>query len=728
MSQHRSIPLNIEDKNERFVVRRCLIYLERLLCAYPMVDKEFVDILDWSLKEDMEQVIAYVTARIKDNKKVEFEEALLKCQGEKDEYSDIIIWFFRRSPQNVKSGFINFIVKLLNRRIEGLSYKGFSDIEKNVLSLKEMFHLTEGETEFCFLVFILTAFSSADGFFVDHLECNRLSGRKYLCTLLQTSQKEIDKVLRGTLARIGMFEMDNLMLRLEDDYLNFIQNSFDKTFSEKFFTRIPRSTVPLECHFVTQEQTEYILDLLKNKPMTSTHILLYGAPGTGKTSYAGGIAERLSIPAYEITRGEKNKTEQRRAAILACLSMTNSEQGSLILVDEADNLLNTRNSWLIRGETQDKGWLNQIMETPGARFIWITNTIDGVEDSVLRRFAYSLYFKPFNKKQRVSLWESILRRNKVKRLFSRTDIADLAKCYDLSAGAIYMAVKKAGETGAHTRKEIHKAVVMALDAYMALLNGGEKPIDKHRLEGNYSLDGLNTQGDLDAMMRQLERFDDYLQYSDDKRIHMNLLFYGPPGTGKSELARFIADHLKREIICKKASDILDPYVGGTEQNISRAFADAESKEAILVIDEVDSMLFSRGRAQRSWEISFTNEFLTQMERFNGILICTTNRITELDEASIRRFNHKVGFDVLKPEGNVTFYRKLLAPLISAPADKETLLALKRITGLAPGDFKTVKDRFSFYLEDSLSHHTLIQALEDEAEIKNLHGRKRKIGF
>ena len=82
-----------------------------------------------------------------------------------------------------------------------------------------MFHLTEGETEFCFLVFILTAFSSADGFFVDHLECNRLSGKKYLCTLLQMSQKEIDKVLKGTLARIGMFEIDRVSLMLEDDYL-----------------------------------------------------------------------------------------------------------------------------------------------------------------------------------------------------------------------------------------------------------------------------------------------------------------------------------------------------------------------------------------------------------------------------------------------------------------------------------------------------------------------------
>jgi len=87
-------------------------------------------------------------------------------------------------------------------------------------------------------------------------------------------------------------------------------------------------------------------------------------------------------------RGEANTTHNRRAAILACLNMTNAGPGSLVIVDEADNLLNTQFSYFMRGETQDKGWLNELLEKPGTRIIWITNSIGGIEDSVLRRFAF----------------------------------------------------------------------------------------------------------------------------------------------------------------------------------------------------------------------------------------------------------------------------------------------------------------------------------------------------
>jgi len=210
---------------------------------------------------------------------------------------------------------------------------------------------------------------------------------------------------------------------------------------------------------------------------------------------------------------------------------------------------------------------------------------------------------------------------------------------------------------------------------------------------------------------------------------MNLLFHGPPGTGKSELARYIANHLDREIITKRASDFLDKYIGETEQKIRVAFEEAEDEEAILIIDEVDTMLFSRGQAQRSWEISQTNEFLTQMERYRGILICTTNRLKGLDEASIRRFNHKIGFNFLKPDGNVTFYQRLLLPLINTPLNEENEELLKSILDLAPGDFRIVRDRFSFYPSNQINHRILIDALETEVKTKNFHkyGGK-KIGF
>jgi hypothetical protein len=55
-----------------------------------------------------------------------------------------------------------------------------------------------------------------------------------------------------------------------------------------------------------------------------------------------------------------------------------------------------------------------------------------------------------------------------------------------------------------------------------------------------------------------------------------------------------------------------------------------------------------------------------MERYRGILICTINRMTDLDQASIRRFNHKIRFDYLTPEGKRIFYERFLQGMIPHP--------------------------------------------------------------
>ena len=170
------------------------------------------------------------------------------------------------------------------------------------------------------------------------------------------------------------------------------------------------------------------------------------------------------------------------------------------------------------------------------------------------------------------------------------------------------------------------------------------------------------------------------------------------------------------------------YVGEGEKNIKRAFLEAENEEAILIIDEADSLLFSRDRARHSWEISFTNEFLTQMERYRGILICTTNRLDDLDSASLRRFNHKIGFDYLTGEGNLLFYELFLEPLSSEKLNPVPRSELKRIKYLAPGDYKVVRDRYSFHPKSDINHILLIDALKNEAKLKTNHGQVKRIGF
>ncbi|MEI7637506.1 MAG: AAA family ATPase, partial [Syntrophus sp. (in: bacteria)] len=516
---------------------------------------------------------------------------------------------------------------------------------------------------------------------------------------------------------------------INDDFLAFFQKPSNELLAKNYFVRFSRKTIPLGNHLIDPKVTDNILSLLRAKRESSNHILLYGPPGTGKTSYALGLVHKLGIPAYEILREEGNTTSKRRTAILACLNMINGGDGSVVIVDEADNLLNTQNSWFSRGETQDKGWLNQLLEEPGARMVWITNGISEIEGSVLRRFAFSVHFRAFNRRQRIGIWESILRRHRVKSYFSVEEINSMAVNYPVSAASIEMATRKALETSLAEEGAFKEAVTMNLDAYMTLINRGIKKRNKEEIEHNYSIEGLNVEGDLPAIVEQIEEFEHCLRSSNKNNIrNFNLLFYGPPGTGKSELARYIAGYLDKELIVKRASDIVSPYVGETEHNISLLFSDAEAAEAVLVIDEADSFLFNRNRAVRSWEISHTNEFLTQMERFKGILICTTNRMTDLDSASIRRFNHKIGFHYLQPEGNVIFYRKLLVPLTTETMNGNVERDLRALKCLAPGDFRIVRDRLAILAKDKVQHETMLAALKQEIAVKKLHEGRKAIGF
>lgn len=95
---------------------------------------------------------------------------------------------------------------------------------------------------------------------------------------------------------------------------------------------------------------------------------------------------------------------------------------------------------------------------------------------------------------------------------------------------------------------------------------------------------------------------------------------------------------------KRPSDLLNPFVGGTESNIANAFAEARDTSAFLVFDEADSLLLERADAVRGREISEVNEMLTLMENHPLPFACTANLAERLDHASLRRFLTKLRFD------------------------------------------------------------------------------------
>ncbi|VDM21476.1 unnamed protein product [Hydatigera taeniaeformis] len=130
-----------------------------------------------------------------------------------------------------------------------------------------------------------------------------------------------------------------------------------------------------------------------------------------------------------------------------------------------------------------------------------------------------------------------------------------------------------------------------------------------------------------------------------------ILLYGPPGTGKTLMARQIGKMLNaREPKIVNGPSILDKYVGESEANIRKLFADAEEEEErlgphsalhIIIFDEIDAICKTRGSVGSGAGVHDTivNQLLTKLDgvdQLNNILVIgMTNRRDMIDEALLR---------------------------------------------------------------------------------------------
>jgi SpoVK/Ycf46/Vps4 family AAA+-type ATPase len=234
----------------------------------------------------------------------------------------------------------------------------------------------------------------------------------------------------------------------------------------------------------------------------------------------------------------------------------------------------------------------------------------------------------------------------------------------------------------------------------------------------YQLDLLNVES-RDTVPRMVQAL--------QARGHGTLCFYGPPGSGKTALAEHIAGELGRPILVRQASDIMSKFIGETEQNMAAMFAEAESEDAVLLLDEADSFLQDRRGAQRTYEVTEVNEMLQGMERFNGIFICTTNLLDRIDQAALRRFTFKIRFKPLtRGQREAMFVAEALGGELGRlnSALRERLAELEQ---LCPGDFAAVQ-RQSVILGETLTPAEFLAQLEAEHRLKPEVREARNIGF
>jgi hypothetical protein len=124
------------------------------------------------------------------------------------------------------------------------------------------------------------------------------------------------------------------------------------------------------------------------------------------------------------------------------------------------------------------------------------------------------------------------------------------------------------------------------------------------------------------------------------------LFYGPSGTGKTLTASLLGKEFNRPVYRIDLSQVVSKYIGETEQNLEKIFNQAENKDWILLFDEADA-LFGKRTSTKSSNDRYANQevsyLLQRVERFNGLVILTSNFKNNIDDAFLRRFNSIIKF-------------------------------------------------------------------------------------
>lgn len=136
-----------------------------------------------------------------------------------------------------------------------------------------------------------------------------------------------------------------------------------------------------------------------------------------------------------------------------------------------------------------------------------------------------------------------------------------------------------------------------------------------------------------------------------KNILVNL--YGEPGTGKTMAAHAIAFEVQKKLVCVNYADIESKYVGETSKNLEAVFFYAKENDAILFFDEADALLSKRvTNMSNSTDVSVNQTrsvLLTLLNDYDGMVIFTTNFISNFDSAFMRRIQYHIRFELPNQE-------------------------------------------------------------------------------
>ena len=493
------------------------------------------------------------------------------------------------------------------------------------------------------------------------------------------------------------------------------------------FVTAPEPTLTLEDYPHVAKDLQILEPYLRESlrlRRKGVNILVHGSCGTGKTQLVRTLAREVGAELHEIAsmgpRGESIEGDARFRGYRLAQAVLGRRGGQVIFFDEIEDVFRPRED-SPRSQRNNvsgqKAWVNKMLEENSVPAFWVTNHLHVLDDAFVRRFDFVLQLDNPPRSVRRRMLESNL-----------VDLGVDKACKDRMADheglspALISRVAGVARTVQSVlgQEDAGPVVTHLLGNSLNALGMPRTPRQSVEVVTDYRPELLNTDCDLSAVLSGL-------------RAHGSgrICLFGHPGTGKSGLARHIAESvLDRPLLVKRASDLLSPYIGVAEKNIAQAFSMAQAEGAVLLVDEVDGFLQDRSKARHSWEISQTNEFLTQMEAYSGVFIASTNLMlgdqsgAQLDVAALRRFDLKIFCDYLRVEQAWSMFQDA-AHRLGIKDDSSVKAELASLTLLTPGDFATVIRQARMNCPKVASD--LLNRLEAECRVKP-NFRRKPIGF
>ncbi len=142
------------------------------------------------------------------------------------------------------------------------------------------------------------------------------------------------------------------------------------------------------------------------------------------------------------------------------------------------------------------------------------------------------------------------------------------------------------------------------------------------------------------------------------------LFAGDSGTGKTMSAEVIASDLGLDLYTVNLATVVDKYIGETEKNLERIFAEAGGVNAVLFFDEADAIFGKRSDVRDAHDryANIESAYLLQrLETFDGLAVLATNLRANIDEAFTRRLDAILDFPEPTEELRRSLWQRCLAP-------------------------------------------------------------------